>query len=100
MRCRTCRSRRPWTRTTATRTPWWPAWRRCGGCSARTDHGSEPTQRGGPETGRGTMRRLGIAIMAGVAALLVLGWYYRPTTSAEWAAWVQTLGLLAAVLWG
>ena len=47
----------------------------------------------------GTMRRLGMAI-AGVAVLLVLGWFYRPSTSAEWAAWVQTLGVLAAIVWG
>jgi hypothetical protein len=45
------------------------------------------------------MRRLGIAIACG-AVLLVLGWFYRPTTSAEWAAWVQTLGVLAAIVWG
>jgi len=45
------------------------------------------------------MRKLGAAIAAGTAALIVAGWFYRPSTSAEWAAWVQTLGVLAAILW-
>lgn len=45
------------------------------------------------------MRKLGAAIAAGTVALVVAGWFFRPATSAEWAAWVQTLGVLAAILW-
>ncbi len=45
------------------------------------------------------MRKLGAAMAAGVCVLLVAGWYFRPATSAEWAAWVQTLGVLAAISW-
>ncbi|MDM0105777.1 hypothetical protein QTH97_12590 [Variovorax sp. J22R24] len=45
------------------------------------------------------MRKLGAAIAAGTVALVVAGWFYRPSTSGEWAAWVQTLGVLAAILW-
>lgn len=45
------------------------------------------------------MRKLGAAIAAGGVALGVVGWFYRPATAAEWAAWVQTLGVLAALFW-
>lgn len=45
------------------------------------------------------MRKLGAAIAAGIAVLVAAGWFYRPSTSAEIAAWVQTLGVLAAILW-
>jgi hypothetical protein len=45
------------------------------------------------------MRKLGAAIAAGVVVLLAAGWFFRPATSAEFAAWVQTLGVLAAILW-
>ena len=46
------------------------------------------------------MRKLGgAAIGAGIGFLIVVGWIFRPATSGEWAAWVQTLGVLAAILW-
>ncbi|RZL90137.1 MAG: hypothetical protein EOP82_16510 [Variovorax sp.] len=45
------------------------------------------------------MRKLGAAVAAVIVVLVVVGWFYRPTTSAEWAAWVQTLGVLAAIGW-
>jgi len=46
------------------------------------------------------MRKLGgVAIGAGMGILVVAGWFFRPTTSAEWAGWVQTIGVLAALFW-
>ena len=46
------------------------------------------------------MRKLGgVAIGAGMGLLVVAGWFFRPRTSAEWAAWVQTIGVLAAIFW-
>lgn len=45
------------------------------------------------------MLKLGAAIAAGSVALLIVGWFYRPSTSAEWAAWVQTAGVLLAIGW-
>jgi hypothetical protein len=45
------------------------------------------------------MRKVGAAVAAVTVALGVVGWFYRPTTSAEWAAWVQTLGVLGAIAW-
>jgi len=45
------------------------------------------------------MRKLGAAMAAGGVALGIVGWFYRPATAAEWAAWVQALGVLAALFW-
>jgi len=45
------------------------------------------------------MRKFGAALAAVTVALAVVGWFYRPASPAEWAAWVQTLGVLAAILW-
>lgn len=45
------------------------------------------------------MRKLGAALAAGTVALALIGWFYRPGTSAEWAAWVQTAGVLVAMVW-
>ena len=45
------------------------------------------------------MQKLGAAIAAGSVALAVVGWFYRPASSAEWAAWVQTVGVLLAIVW-
>jgi len=46
------------------------------------------------------MRKLGgVAIGAGIGLLVVVGWFFRPRTSAEWAGWVQTIGVLAALFW-
>lgn len=32
--------------------------------------------------------------------LCVVAWFYRPTNSGDWAAWVQAFGVLAAMGWG
>ena len=45
------------------------------------------------------MQKLGAAMAAGGAGLAVVAWFYRPSTSAEWAAWVQTAGVLLAIAW-
>jgi hypothetical protein len=45
------------------------------------------------------MQKLGAALAAGGAGLAVVAWFYRPSTSAEWAAWVQTVGVLLAIAW-
>jgi len=45
------------------------------------------------------MRIFAAALVAGTVALAIAGWIYRPATSAEWAAWVQTFGVLAAIGW-
>ena len=45
------------------------------------------------------MQKLGAALAAGSVGLAVVGWFYRPSTSAEWAAWVQTAGVLLAIAW-
>jgi len=45
------------------------------------------------------MQKLGAALAAGSVGLAVVGWFYRPSTSAEWAAWVQTVGVLLAIAW-
>lgn len=45
------------------------------------------------------MQKLGAAVAAGGIVLVVAGWFFRPSTSAEWAAWVQTVGVLLAVAW-
>ena len=45
------------------------------------------------------MQKLGAAIAAGGVALGVVGWFYRPVSSADWAAWVQTVGVLLAIIW-
>jgi hypothetical protein len=37
-----------------------------------------------------------IAIVLGLATLL---WFHPPFGSAEWAAWVQTLGVVLAIMW-
>ncbi len=43
------------------------------------------------------MRKLVAAIAAATVGLGLIGWFYRPTTSADWAAWIQTVGVLAAI---
>ncbi|MEJ7687945.1 MAG: hypothetical protein WKG52_13695 [Variovorax sp.] len=43
------------------------------------------------------MRKSGTALAAGALGLATLGWFYRPATSLEWAAWVQAGGVLAAI---
>lgn len=45
------------------------------------------------------MRKLGAALAAGGMAMAVVAWFFRPSTSAEWAAWVQTVGVLLAIAW-
>jgi len=45
------------------------------------------------------MRKYAAALAAIIVGLVALGWFHRPSGAAEWAAWVQTLGVLAAVLW-
>lgn len=45
------------------------------------------------------MRKFGAAVGAVTIGLVVVGWFNRPATPTEWAAWVQTLGVLAAILW-
>ena len=45
------------------------------------------------------MRKFGAALAVVTVGLVVVGWFYRPTSSTEWAAWIQTLGVLAAILW-
>lgn len=42
--------------------------------------------------------------LAGVVAAIALGlalvgWWFRPTTAGEWAAWVQVFGVLLALAW-
>jgi hypothetical protein len=45
------------------------------------------------------MRKVGAALAAVAVALVAVAWFHRPSSSAEWAAWIQTLGVLAAILW-
>lgn len=45
------------------------------------------------------MRKLGLAGAAVIGALLVILWLRLPDSAAAWAAWVQTLGVIAAILW-
>lgn len=45
------------------------------------------------------MGRLAAAVLSGSLVLVIVIWVYRPASSAEWAAWLQTLGVLAAILW-
>jgi hypothetical protein len=45
------------------------------------------------------MRKLEAAVAAVTVMLVIVGWFHRPATAVEWAAWVQTLGVLAAILW-
>lgn len=40
-----------------------------------------------------------VLIILGAAGLAVVGWFHRPASSVEWAAWIQTLGVLAAIIW-
>lgn len=35
----------------------------------------------------------------GIVALALVGWFYHPSSSAEWAAWIQTAGVLLAICW-
>lgn len=43
------------------------------------------------------MRKVQAALVAVAAALCVAAWFHGPATASEWAAWVQTLGVLAAI---
>ena len=45
-------------------------------------------------------RKLQVAVAVALVGLGIVGWYHRPGTALEWAAWVQTLGVLAAIGWG
>lgn len=45
------------------------------------------------------MRKLVAAVAAITVVLGVIFWFYRPTTSGDWAAWVQTVGVLVAVVY-
>lgn len=45
------------------------------------------------------MRKYTATLLAAVVALAVIGWFYHPSSSAEWAAWIQSAGVLAALLW-
>ncbi|RZL65833.1 MAG: hypothetical protein EOP81_03190 [Variovorax sp.] len=45
------------------------------------------------------MRKLGLAGAAIFGALVVILWFKRPDSSAAWAAWVQTFGVILAILW-
>ena len=45
------------------------------------------------------MQKLAAAIAAALAVMAFVGWFYRPASSLEWAAWVQAAGVLLAVLW-
>lgn len=45
------------------------------------------------------MRKLGAAIAAITVVLGAIGWFYRPVTSGDWAAWIQTVGVLAAIVY-
>lgn len=39
------------------------------------------------------------ALAALIVALALSAWWIRPSSTAEWAAWVQTLGVLLAIGW-
>ncbi|HEY2253998.1 MAG TPA: hypothetical protein VGI11_00045 [Variovorax sp.] len=45
------------------------------------------------------MQKFGAATALAAVALAVIGWFYHPVTSGEWAAWIQALGVLAAITW-
>jgi len=45
------------------------------------------------------MRKVGAAVAAAGVALAAVAWFHRPSSSAEWAAWVQAVGVLAAIGW-
>jgi hypothetical protein len=45
------------------------------------------------------MRKYTAALVAASLGLALIGWFYHPGTSLEWAAWIQALGVLAALMW-
>ena len=45
------------------------------------------------------MRKSQAAVFALLIALAAAAWFHPPATAGEWAAWVQTLGVLAAIFW-
>lgn len=49
--------------------------------------------------GKANMRKVQAAVAAVVVALCAAAWVHRPATAGEWAAWVQTLGVLIAIFW-
>lgn len=46
------------------------------------------------------MRKTQMALAVAVVGLGVVAWFHPPSTQGEWAAWVQALGVLAAIGWG
>ena len=44
-------------------------------------------------------KKILIVLVATVTGLAAVGWWFRPTTAGEWAAWVQVFGVLLAVGW-
>src|SRR4051794_17409926 len=49
---------------------------------------------------RESMRKIQLFYAAAVVGFCVVAWFYRPATSADWAAWVQAFGVLFAIGWG
>lgn len=45
------------------------------------------------------MQKMWAAVVAIALGLAALGWFFRPTTAGEWAAWVQAFGVLLAIGW-
>ncbi|RZL68197.1 MAG: hypothetical protein EOP77_02140 [Variovorax sp.] len=46
------------------------------------------------------MRKTQVATAVAAAGLGIVGWWHPPVTHTDWAAWVQAVGVLAAIVWG
>lgn len=46
-----------------------------------------------------SLRRMSVAVAVVVLLLAVIVWYHPPDGSGDWAAWVQTFGVIVAVGW-
>lgn len=46
------------------------------------------------------MTRLALVVGAALAGLAAVLWVAQPQTAFEWAAWVQAIGVLMALMWG
>ena len=45
------------------------------------------------------MQKMWAALVAVALGLIAVGWFFRPSTAGEWAAWIQAFGVLAAMAW-